>query len=128
VLWFNILTAVNSLHGQKQLWPRNTADASYSGVIMAMIGAIVMQADQLESRCQDVPTIVMTGGMPASIVANSNVNFWSKAGVCGKFGFGRLVFDGKRIRMKRYLILLVLLNVGIFCYFKWLASPISEYS
>jgi len=25
--------------------------------------------------------------------------------------------------MKRYLILLVLLNVGIFCYFKWLASP-----
>jgi len=59
---------VNPLHGQKQLWPRNTADASYSGVIMAMIGAIVMQADQLESRCKDVPTIVVTGGDAALLL------------------------------------------------------------
>ncbi len=54
--------AVNPTHGQRQILPRNTADASYSGIIMAMVGAIVMQADQLESRCQDVPSIVMTGG------------------------------------------------------------------
>jgi len=54
--------AVNSMYGQRQDLPLNTADASYSGVIMAMVGAIVMQADQLESRCQDVPSIVMTGG------------------------------------------------------------------
>lgn len=54
--------AVNPQNGQASAFPINTADASYSGVLSAMIGAIVMQADKLESFCQDVPTVVMTGG------------------------------------------------------------------
>jgi type III pantothenate kinase len=54
--------AVNPQNGQAKAFPLSTADASYSGVLTAIVGAIVMQADKLESHCQDVPTVVMTGG------------------------------------------------------------------
>ena len=54
--------AVNPQNGQAKTFPRSTADASYSGVLTAIVGAIVMQADKLESHCQDIPTVVMTGG------------------------------------------------------------------
>jgi len=53
---------VNPQNGQAKTFPLSTADASYSGVLTAIVGAIVMQADKLESHCQDVPTVVMTGG------------------------------------------------------------------
>lgn len=54
--------AVNPQNGQVKTFPLSTADASASGVLSAIVGAIVMQADKLESYCQDVPTVVMTGG------------------------------------------------------------------
>ena len=54
--------AVNPQNGEAKAFPLSTADASYSGVLTAIVGAIVMQADKLESHCQDVPTVVMTGG------------------------------------------------------------------
>ena len=54
--------AVNPQNGQAKTFPLSTADASYSGVLTAIVGAIVMQADKLETHCQDVPTVVMTGG------------------------------------------------------------------
>ncbi|MFZ9642900.1 MAG: type III pantothenate kinase [Candidatus Methylopumilus sp.] len=66
-LWQNT-AAVNPQHGQASSFPQNTADASYSGVLSAIVGAIVMQADKLESHCQDVPTIVMTGGNAAMLM------------------------------------------------------------
>lgn len=56
------IAAVNSQYGQIKTFPLSTADASASGVLSAIVGAIVMQADKLESYCQDVPTVVMTGG------------------------------------------------------------------
>ena len=49
-------------------FPLSTADASASGVLSAIVGAIVMQADKLESYCQDVPTVVMTGGDAAMLM------------------------------------------------------------
>jgi type III pantothenate kinase len=54
--------AVHAQDGQAKAFPLTTADASYSGVLTSMIGAIVMQADRLESHCQDVSTVVITGG------------------------------------------------------------------
>jgi type III pantothenate kinase len=54
--------AVNPQNGQIKTFPLSTADASASGVLSAIVGAIVMQADKLETYCQDVPTVVMTGG------------------------------------------------------------------
>lgn len=60
--------AVNPQDGQVKGFPLNTADASYSGVLNAIVGAIVMQADKLESHCQDVPTVVITGGDAAMLI------------------------------------------------------------
>ena len=60
--------AVNPHNGQVKTFPLNTADASASGVLSAIVGAIVMQADKLESYCQDVPTVVMTGGDAAMLM------------------------------------------------------------
>lgn len=60
--------AVNPQSGQAKTFPLNTADASYSGVLSAIVGAIVMQADKLESHCQDVPTVVITGGDAAMLM------------------------------------------------------------
>ena len=60
--------AVNPQNGQSKIFPLSTADASYSGVLTAIVGAIVMQADKLESHCQDVPTVVMTGGDAALLL------------------------------------------------------------
>ena len=60
--------AVNPQNGQVKTFPLNTADASASGVLSAIVGAIVMQADKLESYCQDVPTVVMTGGDAAMLM------------------------------------------------------------
>lgn len=60
--------AVNPQYGQAKIFPRNTADACYSGILTATVGAIVMQADKLEAHCQDVPTIVMTGGDAAMLM------------------------------------------------------------
>lgn len=54
--------AVNPQNGQIKTFPLSTADASASGVLSAIVGAIVMQADKLESHCQDVPTVVISGG------------------------------------------------------------------
>ena len=59
---------VNPQNGQAKTFPLSTADASYSGVLTAIVGAIVMQADKLESHCQDVPTVVMTGGDAAMLM------------------------------------------------------------
>jgi type III pantothenate kinase len=53
---------LNPQNGLVKTFPLSTADASASGVLSAIVGAIVMQADKLESYCQDVPTVVMTGG------------------------------------------------------------------
>ncbi|CEN56313.1 type III pantothenate kinase [Candidatus Methylopumilus turicensis] len=61
-------SAVNPQSGQAKTFPLNTADASYSGVLSAIVGAIVMQADKLESHCQDVPTVVITGGDAAMLM------------------------------------------------------------
>jgi type III pantothenate kinase len=60
--------AVNPHNGQVKTFPLNTADASASGVLSAIVGAIVMQADKLESYCQDVPTVLMTGGDAAMLM------------------------------------------------------------
>jgi type III pantothenate kinase len=60
--------AVNPHNGQVKIFPLNTADASASGVLSAIVGAIVMQADKLESYCQDVPTVLMTGGDAAMLM------------------------------------------------------------
>jgi type III pantothenate kinase len=60
--------AVNPHNGQVKTFPLNTADASASGVLSAIVGAIVMQSDKLESYCQDVPTVVMTGGDAAMLM------------------------------------------------------------
>jgi type III pantothenate kinase len=60
--------AVNPHNGQVKTFPLSTADASASGVLSAIVGAIVMQADKLESSCQDVPTVVMTGGDAAMLM------------------------------------------------------------
>ena len=60
--------AVNPHNGQVKTFPLSTADASASGVLSATVGAIMMQADKLESYCQDVPTVVMTGGDAAMLM------------------------------------------------------------
>jgi type III pantothenate kinase len=60
--------AVNPHNGQVKTFPLSTADASYSGALTAIVGAIVMQADKLESHCQDVPTVVITGGDAALLM------------------------------------------------------------
>ncbi len=60
--------AVNPQNGQAKAFPLSTADASYSGALTAIVGAIVMQADRLESHCQDVPTVVMSGGDAAILM------------------------------------------------------------
>jgi len=60
--------AVNPHNGQVKTFPLSTADASASGVLSAIVGAIVMQADKLESYCQDMPTVVMTGGDAAMLM------------------------------------------------------------
>ena len=60
--------AVNPQNGQVKAFPLSTANASASGVLSAIVGAIVMQADKLESHCQDVPSIVMTGGDAAMLM------------------------------------------------------------
>jgi type III pantothenate kinase len=60
--------AVNPQNGQVKTFPLSTADASASGVLSAIVGAIMMQADKLESYCQDVPTVVMTGGDAAMLM------------------------------------------------------------
>jgi pantothenate kinase type III len=60
--------AVNPQNGQIKTFPLSTADASASGVLSAIVGAIVMQADKLESHCQDVPTVVISGGDAAKLM------------------------------------------------------------
>jgi type III pantothenate kinase len=60
--------AVNPQNGQIKTFPLSTADASASGVLSAIVGAIVMQADKLESYGQDVPTVVITGGDAAMLM------------------------------------------------------------
>jgi len=60
--------AVNPQNGQIKTFPLSTADASASGVLNAIVGAIVMQADKLESYGQDVPTVVITGGDAAMLM------------------------------------------------------------
>ena len=60
--------AVDPKNGQAKTFPLSTADASASGVLSAIVGAIVMQADKLESYCQNVPTVVLTGGDAAMLM------------------------------------------------------------
>ena len=60
--------AVNPQNGQVKTFPLSTADASYTGVLTAIVGAIVMQADKLEAHCQDIPTVVITGGDAALLL------------------------------------------------------------
>jgi len=60
--------AVNPHNGQVKTFPLKTSDAGASGVLSAIVGAIVMQADKLESYCQDVPIVVMTGGDAAMLM------------------------------------------------------------
>lgn len=59
---------VHAKNGHVRNFPKNTADACHTGVLAATVGAILMQADKLESHCQEVPTIVMTGGNAEMLV------------------------------------------------------------
>ena len=70
--------AVNPQNGQIKSFPLSTADASASGVLSAIVGAIVMQADKLESHCQDVPTVVISGGDAAKLMPILTQVFGSK--------------------------------------------------
>lgn len=53
---------VNSENGVYQDFPVNTADASYSGALNAMAGAILIQFNQLEKLAKQKPVLVLAGG------------------------------------------------------------------
>ena len=53
---------VSSDHGVYQDFPRNTADASYSGALNAMAGAVLIQFNKLAELANKTPVLVLAGG------------------------------------------------------------------
>jgi type III pantothenate kinase len=53
---------VNSENGVYQAFPTNTADASYTGALNAMAGAVLLQFDRLEKLAKQKPVLVLAGG------------------------------------------------------------------
>ena len=58
---------VNSDNGRYQDFPRNTADASYSGALNAMAGAVLIEFNKLATKAQQSPVLVLSGGDAASL-------------------------------------------------------------
>lgn len=53
---------VSSQDGVYQDFPVNTADASYSGALNAMAGAVLIEFNQLEKLAKQKPILVLAGG------------------------------------------------------------------
>jgi type III pantothenate kinase len=53
---------VSSQNGVYQAFPTNTADASYTGALNAMAGAVLIQFNQLEKLAKQKPVLVIAGG------------------------------------------------------------------
>lgn len=53
---------VSSQNGVYQDFPVNTADASYSGALNAMAGAVLIQFNQLEKLAKQKPILLLAGG------------------------------------------------------------------
>lgn len=53
---------VSSQNGVYQGFPVNTADASYSGALNAMAGAVLIQFNRLEKLAKQRPVLVLAGG------------------------------------------------------------------
>ena len=45
-----------------QVFPVNTADASYSGALNAMAGAVLIEFNQLEKLAKQKPVLILAGG------------------------------------------------------------------
>jgi len=59
---FTETALVSSQNGVYQDFPVNTADASYSGALNAMAGAVLIQFNQLEKLAKQKPVLVLAGG------------------------------------------------------------------
>jgi type III pantothenate kinase len=59
---FTETALVSSQNGMYQDFPVNTADASYSGALNAMAGAVLIQFNQLEKLAKQKPVLVLAGG------------------------------------------------------------------
>lgn len=53
---------VSSDNGHYQDFPRNTADASYSGALNAMAGAVLIELNKLSEMAKQTPVVVLSGG------------------------------------------------------------------
>ena len=53
---------VSSENGHYQDFPQNTADASYSGALNAMAGAVLIEFNKLAKKAQHTPVLVISGG------------------------------------------------------------------
>ena len=53
---------VSSENGVYQAFPTNTADASYTGALNAMAGAVLIQFNQLEKLAKQKPVLILAGG------------------------------------------------------------------
>lgn len=59
---FTETALVRSQDGVYQDFPVNTADASYSGALNAMAGAVLIEFNQLEKLAKQKPILVLAGG------------------------------------------------------------------
>ncbi len=59
---FTETALVSSQNGMYQDFPVNTADASYSGALNAMAGAVLIQFNKLEKLAKQKPVLVLAGG------------------------------------------------------------------
>jgi type III pantothenate kinase len=59
---FTETALVNSQNGVYQDFPVNTADASYSGALNAMAGAVLVQFNKLEKLAKQKPVLLLAGG------------------------------------------------------------------
>ena len=53
---------VSSDNGHYQDFPRNTADASHSGALNAMAGAVLIELNKLSGKAKQTPGLVLSGG------------------------------------------------------------------
>jgi type III pantothenate kinase len=65
----NQTALVSSENGVYQAFPSNTADASYSGALNAMAGAVLIQFNQLEKLAKQKPVLVIAGGDADSLAS-----------------------------------------------------------
>jgi type III pantothenate kinase len=65
----NQTALVSSENGVYQPFPSNTADASYSGALNAMAGAVLIQFNQLEKLAKQKPVLVIAGGDADSLAS-----------------------------------------------------------